>query len=513
MQHRRRPLFDDGGELLQNVRADVCRESTRPMPRPVMRRLAPTMGGATFRALDFMEDRALFDGLMVSVSGVRGRVGDALTPEVIAQFAAGFGVWAAARGTSRRIVLGRDSRVSGPMFHHATLAALQSVGCDIIDLGMVPTPTIQLAVEHFHAAGGLAITASHNPIEWNALKFIGPSGLFLDPDESTEMRRIVTCATIPRATWDLLGRVERDERAIERHIEQVLALPFLDVVKIRKRRFKVALDCVRGAGGAIMPALLDQLGCQITAINLETDGRFPREPEPTPDHLGDLERLVLKSGAEIGVAVDPDVDRLALVSDQGRAIGEDWTLALAARVVLRHRTGPVVTNLSTSRLLDDVAEEAGSFVIRAPVGEVNVATRMRAERSPIGGEGNGGVILPEVHLGRDAPIGTALVLQMLVEDGVPLSAIVARYPRYSIVKDKLARPNATLNAVYEALRVEFSGAETDTQDGLRLSWPDRWVHVRPSGTEPIVRVIAEAPTEDVARALIARARVPLDALR
>lgn len=460
-----------------------------------------------------MEARALFDGLMVSVSGVRGQVGGALTPEVVAQFAAGFGAWAAARGASRRIVLGRDSRVSGPMFHRATVAALQSVGCDIIDVGLVPTPTIQLAVEHFHAAGGLAITASHNPIEWNALKFIGPSGLFLDPSESAAMHSVVTGGAIPRAGWDKLGTIERDDRAIERHIEAVMALPFIDVAKIRKHRFKVALDCVRGAGGAMMPRLLDELGCEIAAINLETDGRFPREPEPTPDHLGDLERLVRNCGAEIGVAVDPDVDRLALVSDQGRAIGEDWTLALAARVVLRHRTGPVVTNLSTSRLLDDVAEEAGSYVIRAPVGEVNVATRMRAERSPIGGEGNGGVILPEVHLGRDAPIGTALVLQMLVEDGAPLSATILRYPKYSIVKDKLPRPAAALNAVYEALRAGFSDAAVDTQDGLRLAWPDRWVHVRPSGTEPIVRVIAEAPTEDAARDLIARARVPLDALR
>jgi phosphomannomutase len=459
-----------------------------------------------------MGESSVHKGLMVSVSGVRGRVGEALTPEVISTFAAGFGAWALTRGTSRSIVVGRDSRVSGPMFHRATLAALQSVGCDVIDVGLAPTPTIQLAVEHHHAAGGLAITASHNPIEWNALKFIGPSGLFLEAAEGAEMRRF-TEGQFPRATWDALGAIRPDDAAIQRHIEQVLALPLIDVPAIRRRRFRVALDCVRGAGGAIMPALLDRLGCEVTAINLETDGRFPRPPEPVAENLGDLERLVLSAGAEIGFATDPDVDRLALVSDAGQAIGEDWTLALAARLVLRSRRGPVVANLSTSLILDDVADEAGARVIRAPVGEVNVAVRMREECAAIGGEGNGGVILPELHLGRDAPVAVALMLQMLLEDDAPLSRTIARYPRYSIVKDKLDRPNAALDRVYESLRNGFPDAEVDSQDGLRLSWRDRWVHVRPSGTEPIVRVIAEAPSEADARELIARSRVPLDALR
>jgi phosphomannomutase len=271
------------------------------------------------------------------------------------------------------------------MFHHAVLAALQSVGCDVIDVGLAPTPTIQLAVEHAHAAGGLAITASHNPIEWNALKFIGPSGLFLDGAEGAEMRQMVDHG-FPRATWDQLGSVEPDRGAIERHIERVLALPFIDVEAIRKRRFRVALDCVRGAGGVIMPALLERLGCEVAAINLETDGRFPRPPEPVAANLGGLEQLVKASGAEVGLATDPDVDRLALVSDKGRAIGEDWTLALAARLVLRYRPGPVVVNLSTSRIVDDVAAETGAQVLRAPVGEVIVAVRMRV----LHGELNGG---------------------------------------------------------------------------------------------------------------------------
>ena len=451
------------------------------------------------------------DGLMVSVSGIRGRVGEALTPEVVARYAAAFGAWAAGRGSSKTIVVGRDSRVSGPMFHRVVLSALESVGCTVMDIGLTTTPTCQLAVEHHHAAGGLMISASHNPIEWNALKFIGPSGLFLEASEGTEMRALVERG-IPRATWDRLGSIERDDRAIQRHLDQVLSIPFLDVDGIRKRRFRVALDCVRGAGATIMPPLLERLGCVVSAINLETDGRFPRPPEPVAENLGELERLVLDTGADVGFAVDPDVDRLALVSNEGKAIGEDYTLALAARLVLRHRQGNVVTNLSTSRLLEDVAAGAGREVVRAPVGEVNVAVKMRDTRAPIGGEGNGGVILTEVHLGRDAPIGAALLLQLLVEEGKPLSAIAATLPRYAIVKDKLDRPNASLDAVYEALRGAFPGAEVDTQDGLRLSWPDRWVHVRPSGTEPIVRVIAEAPTADEANALVRQSRAPLDEL-
>jgi phosphomannomutase len=448
---------------------------------------------------------------MVSVSGIRGRVGAGLTPEVVMSYASAFGAWAIASDKSKPVVVGRDSRVSGPMFHRCVIAALESVGVGVIDLGLTTTPTCQLAVEHHHAAGGLMISASHNPIEWNALKCIGPSGLFLDAAEGEAMRLLVG-QHFPRATWDRLGVVEADDEAPTRHIDAILALPMIDVERIRARRFRVAIDCCRGAGAVIMPALLERLGCQVTVINLEPDGRFPRPPEPIAENLGELEALVEKSGAVVGFAVDPDVDRLALVDDRGRAIGEDYTLALAARVVLKHRPGTVVTNLSTSRIVDDVATQAGGRVIRAPVGEVNVAVRMRDERAVVGGEGNGGVILPDLHLGRDAPLAAALVLQLLSEGEETLSQIVSHYPRYAIVKDKLDRPAVALDAVYDALKSTFDGAQVDTQDGLRLSWPDSWVHIRPSGTEPIVRVIAEAPSESAARALVARSRVPLDAL-
>jgi phosphomannomutase len=448
--------------------------------------------------------------LMVSVSGVRGRVGDGLTPEVIAHFAAAFGAYVRGLGHGTMVVLGRDSRVSGLMFARAATAALQSVGCNVVDVGIVPTPTVQLTVEDFHAAGGLAVTASHNPIEWNALKFIGHSGMFLDAEEGREMRRFLE-QEIPRATWDGLGSVRQDNLAVDRHLQRILNIPFLDVEAIRRRRFRVALDCVRGAGGTIFPRLLEELGCEVEAINLETDGRFPREPEPVAENLKELEALVRRTGADLGLATDPDVDRLSLVSEAGRAIGEDYTLALATQLVLRHRPGPVVTNLSTSRLMDDVMAQAGRTLVRAPVGEINVARRMQAEGATIGGEGNGGVILPDVHLTRDAPVAAALILQLLAETGEPLSALAAGIGRYAIVKEKVDRPAQPLDRVYDELAERLAAPDVDRQDGLRLAWPEqrRWAHLRPSGTEPIVRVIAEAPTEEEARELVEMLRAAL----
>lgn len=450
-------------------------------------------------------------GLMVSVSGIRGRVGESLTPEVVATYAAAFGAWAIAQRPGRPVVVGRDSRVSGPMFHRVAVGALQSVGASVIDIGLTTTPTCQLAVEDHHAGGGLMLSASHNPIEWNALKFIGSSGMFLDASEGAAMRAL-TERGIPRAGWDALGAVDADSGAASRHLERVLGIPYLDIDAIRALRLHVALDCVRGAGSVIVPALLERLGCRVTAIHLEPDGRFPHAPEPVPANLGELERLVRDSGADLGIAVDPDVDRLALVSEQGRALGEDYTLALACAVVLRHRTGTAVTNLSTSLVVEDAVKRAGATLLRAPVGEVNVAVAMRDHGAVIGGEGNGGVILPEVHLGRDAPVGIALILQLLAETGQRISAVAGELPRYAIVKDKLDRPTASLESVYEALRAAFADAAVDTQDGLRLGWADRWLHVRPSGTEPIVRVIAEAPSAADAQDLVRRAREPLDRL-
>ncbi len=460
------------------------------------------------------------DTLMISVSGMRGHVGTDLTPELVARHAAALGAWVrtstagqvagTARGAARpAVVLGRDARTSGPMFTHAAAAGLMSVGVDVIELGVVPTPTVQMAVEHHHAGAGLILTASHNPIEWNALKFVGPDGIFLDAEAGARVRALADSGP-PRMGWDGLGVLRHDREAVTRHLDAVLALPMIDVTAIRARGFHVALDCVRGAGATAIPALLERLGCRVSGINLEVDGRFPRAPEPVPENLGELGDLVRKTGAEIGFAVDPDVDRLALVDELGRPIGEDYTLAFAVRSVLDRRinagTQPtVVVNLSTSLVVEDAARAAGARVVRAPVGEANVARAIRDEGAVIGGEGNGGVILPALHTGRDAPLGVALILHLLATTGVTVSQLVASSPRYTIVKAKAARGPA-LRPLYDRLRAQFTDAETDERDGLRLSWRDRWLHVRPSGTEPIVRLIAEAPTGADAEALIAVAR-------
>jgi phosphomannomutase len=478
--------------------------------------------------------------LMISVSGIRGIVGTDLTPELVARFAAALGAWAKGRGKPL-VVLGRDARTSGPMFAHAATAGLLSAGCDVIDIGMVPTPTAQLAVEHHHAGAGLILTASHNPIEWNALKLVGPDGIFLDAEAGLEVRTLGEKGP-PRARWDELGSVRSDPQAIARHLDAVLALPVVDAERIRRRGFRVALDCVRGAGGDVIPELLRRLGCEVIGINLETDGRFPREPEPIPENLGELGETVRRSGADVGMAVDPDVDRLALVDESGRAIGEDYTLAFAVRAVLgggragvaggaggagsaavrqagsstaptvkgrtaelsqRRNDSPptVVANLSTSLVVEDAATAGGARFLRAPVGEANVAKLMREEQALIGGEGNGGVILPALHFGRDAPLGVALILRYLAGEKRPVSALVAGAKQYRIVKAKLKR-GGDLPAAYGTLMSRFPEAQADLRDGLRLAWPDRWVHLRPSGTEPVIRVIAEAPTIDQAEALV-----------
>src|SRR6266704_3962000 len=453
------------------------------------------------------------DTLMVSVSGVRGLVGIDLTPEVVARWAAAFGTWAKNGRpdgpTTRRppVVLGRDARTSGPMFAAAATAGLVSVGCDVVDVGLVATPTVQLAVEHHRAAGGIILTASHNPIEWNALKFVGPDGIFLDGVAGTRVRELAAGGenSLPRATYNAIGGVEADADAISRHLAAVLALRGVDVRGIRRRRFHVALDCVRGAGGAVMPELFERLGCRVAAINTETDGLFPRPPEPVPENLKALGALVRRKKADIGIAVDPDVDRLAIVDENGRAIGEDYTLAFAIRAVRPSGRQTVVCNLSTSLVVEDAAREYGARVVRAPVGEVHVARKIIELKAVIGGEGNGGVMYPALHVGRDAPVAAGLVLSLLARERITVSALVARAPRYTIVKAKAPR-GARLEQVYDGLRKRFGDATVDTQDGLRLAWPDRWLHVRPSGTEPIIRLIAEAPTSADAQRLIEEGR-------
>src|SRR5213595_128661 len=446
------------------------------------------------------------DTLMVGVSGVRGIVGKDLTDEIVGRYARAFGLWAA--GRKPLVVVGRDARESGPAFERAVVDGLRSVGCAVVKVGLVPTPTVQLAVEHHAAGGGIAITASHNPIEWNALKFIGPDGIFLDGADGARVQELVG---EDGGGGGRTGKVATDEGAVERHLDAVLKLPAVDVERIRKRKFTVALDAVRGAGGPVMRALLERLGCEVAGINLETDGRFPRSPEPVPENLGGLSILVTRAGAALGIAVDPDVDRLAIVDESGTPIGEDYTLAFAVRAVLggKREKGNgkrvVVCNLSTSLVVEDAARDCDAEVVRTPVGEVHVARAILRLAAVIGGEGNGGVMYPALHAGRDAPVAAALLLELLARTGKRVSELVAAAARYTIVKAKAPRGPA-LEPVYAALRRRFADAQADVQDGLRLAWPDRWLHVRPSNTEPIIRLIAEAPSGALARDLVDEGR-------
>ena len=455
---------------------------------------------------------SLPDDLMVSVSGFRGRVGESVTPELVAGLAASYGTFLREEGDGGPVMVGRDSRTSGPMLMRAAVAGLVSAGCRVVELGVVPTPTLMLAVREGDAAGGLGVTASHNPAEWNALKFAVRGGTFLPPDRMARFQARIRERDPARAPWDAIAPVERDGRATERHIERILGLGLLDTGRIRGEAMRVALDCVNGAGGRIMPELLSRLGCEVHAIGTEPNGRFHRDPEPTADNLAALGELVRTSGARIGFAVDPDVDRLSLVDENGCPLGEDLTLALAADVVLRRRPGRVVTNLSTSRVLDDVADRYGCGVIRAPVGEINVVERMREEDAVIGGEGNGGVVLPALQHTRDAPVGAALLLQFLADEpGTPVSERVGRLPSYTIVKEKVSFSREGLNAAYAELSRALPPGNGDTSDGLRIDWPSQgsWIHVRPSGTEPVVRLIAEAGSGAEARSLVDRARAVL----
>lgn len=437
------------------------------------------------------------ESLIVSVSGIRGRVGVDLTPEVVSGFAAAFGTFVRDAGWGDHVAIARDSRPSGPEFVKAATAALRTAGCRVSDLGLVPTPTALLAIEELGLAGGIVVTASHNPKEWNALKLASPQGAFLTPDQGAEFLSGLRASALPDAPRGGPGEAVDAPGAVDRHVERVLGLDLVDPALIAARGFKIVLDCARGAGGVILPTLLERLGVEVVGIELEPDGLFTREPEPIPANMRTLCERVPQERADLGMAVDPDVDRLALVDGSGRAIGEDYTLALAAKLVLSHRRGPVVANLSTSQIVETVCSEAGAEYHQSPVGEANVAAAMRAAGAVVGGEGNGGVILPALHLTRDAPLAVALILQLLAEMGMALGAIVAAYPQFVIVKNRFPRGRIELDTLAGELESAFPGAVTDRRDGLHLRWPKRqmWLHCRASGTEPILRVIAEGPQE------------------
>ncbi len=439
--------------------------------------------------------------LIVSASGIRGIVGRGLTPDVAARYGAAFAVrLAAAASGGGHVLIGRDSRVSGPALLDAVSAGVRAAGLDVCDLGIVATPTGLLAVAEDEAAiGGLLVTASHNPAPWNGLKLVAREGRFLSAAAGRDVQRAFE-GEIEYVESSRTGARSAREGAGRAHIERILSLPIIDPELIASKGFHVALDCVRGAGGPIMLPLLERLGCRVSGLDLEPDGRFPRPPEPLVENLGKLSARVTEVCADIGFAVDPDVDRLALVDENGRPVGEDWTLALAVELVAAREPAPVVTNLSASRLIQDAADRTGVPLIRTPVAEANVVARMLEAGSSIGGEGNGGVIYGGLHLTRDAPLAAALILQFLAESGSTLGAAVDERPSYRIVKRTISREGLGIEEALAAVAAAApSGAVVDRQDGVRLEWPDgSWIHARPSGTEPIFRIMAEATREALA---------------
>jgi phosphomannomutase len=428
------------------------------------------------------------EGLMVSASGVRGIVGERLTPEVILRVAAAHGSMLG----PGPVVVGRDSRPSGAWVSRAAIAALLATGHDVVDVGIAPTPTILFAIRHHQAAGGLAITASHNPAAWNALKLFGPGGTFLPPAQSDAVARRAREGSVPWTSHDRVGSVRDDPDAIRRHREAILALDGLNLEAIAARRFRVAIDCVNGAGSEASPALLRALGCETHEIYCVPDGRFPRVPEPLPEHLGALGELVLGSGAAIGFANDPDADRLAIVDERGVPIGEERTLQIAVDWALRHKPGTVVVNASTSIGVEKIAKRYGADVVRARVGEAHVAEELLKRGGVIGGEGNGGVIFPALHATRDGLLASAIALDWLAADPRPLSQRVAELPSLIMVKRKLDLRIQDPGALAASLRAAFPDGERNTLDGEKYVWEDGWVQVRASGTEPIVRILAEA---------------------
>lgn len=434
---------------------------------------------------------------MVSISGIRGIVGETLTPEVLINFASAFGEFCG----KGKIIVGRDSRVTGEMVQNFVVSALNSVGCDVVEIGIVPTPTVQMMVEKFHAAGGIAVTASHNPIEWNAMKLISETGLFLDGEEGEKVIKIAKSKSYTLAAYDKIGKVEKYGKAIEDHIQAVLGLKFVDVDLIRSKKFKVALDTVNGAGGTTIPQLLENLGCEVVGLNLEPNGIFAHTPEPVPQNLTDLMEVVKSSKSDLGIAIDPDADRCALISEEGKPLSEEYTLALAVKLLLSKRNGTVVTNLSTTLAVDKIAESYGAEVIRTAVGEINVAKKMKEITSTIGGEGNGGVILGDVHYGRDSLVAVALTLQHLAEFGSKISELHKSLPQFSICKKKIELGKINPDAVLKKIADLFKNETLDFTDGLKICRKNSWIHLRKSNTEPIVRVITEAPTSKEAESL------------
>ncbi len=440
--------------------------------------------------------------LMISVSGIRGIFGTDLTPENLARFTAAYGSWL----KGGKVVVGRDSRISGKVCEDIVVSTLKSVGCTVIRVGIVPTPTVAMGVLKHQADGGIIISASHNPGEWNALKLLNSKSEFLDAEQGKEVITLSETGDFSYVDAFHLGEEMEDYELLEHHIDAILELPYIDANLIAKQGYKVAVDAVNGAGSYSVPRLLERLGVEVAAIHCTPNGHFPHNPEPLPEHLGEICELVRKENAHLGVVTDPDADRLALVDDLGRLFGEEYTQATAFDFILSKNPGPSATNLSSSRICDVVAEQYGQVCHRSAVGEINVVKKMQEVGAVIGGEGNGGVILPELHYGRDALAGIALTLQLLAERGLSASEYRDQWPTFHMSKNKIQLTDLGASApeVLSMVESHYSSLSPDTTDGVKVNFDEGWVHLRPSNTEPIVRIYAEGPSNDAANAFAKR---------
>lgn len=445
--------------------------------------------------------------LIKSISGIRGTIGgpagECLTPVDIVKFTAGYAAWLIENQTSKKkwsVALGRDARISGPMVHSIVCGTLSGMGIDVIDLGLSTTPTVEMAVGFYKADGGIILTASHNPKQWNALKLLDAKGEFVSADAGTRILELAEAGKFAFADVNRLGTVTTVTDSLERHINAILALPMVDREAISKKKFRIAVDAVNSSGGIAVPMLLKALGVDdIIELYCDPTGDFPHNPEPLPEHLTEISKTVLKKKADLGIVVDPDVDRLALVCEDGSMFGEEYTLVAVADYVLKHRKGAAVSNLSSSRALRDVTESSGNAYHASAVGEVNVVQMMKEHSAVIGGEGNGGVILPELHYGRDALAGIALFLTHLAQSGKTASMLRAGYPNYHISKNKIElTPGIDVDGILIAIRDKYRKQPVNNTDGVKIEFDKEWVHLRKSNTEPIIRIYAESNSETTA---------------
>ncbi len=457
--------------------------------------------------------------LIKSISGFRGtiggRPGENLTPQDIVECTAGFGQWILDTTGNPLVVVGRDGRISGAIVSQLVISTLRSMGISVIDLGLSTTPTVEIAVPMEKAGGGIILTASHNPREWNALKLLNQQGEFISAADGAAVLDYVAKGNLEYATVNKLGDYRTDDTYIARHIEKILALPLVDVAAIKAKQYRIVVDAINSTGALAVPPLLEALGCQSILLNGEINGQFAHNPEPLKDHLGQLSSEVRMQKAQLGIAVDPDVDRLVFMCEDGELFGEEYTLVAVADYVLsKSGAGNTVSNLSSTRALRDVTLKYGGQYYAAAVGEVNVVEKMKAVHAIIGGEGNGGVILPELHYGRDALVGIALFLSHLAQSGKQISTIRKTYPEYQMTKNKLERsPDLDLDKIFAALTNKYRNEQINTEDGLKIDFESGWVHLRPSNTEPIIRIYAESSSAVIADNLARKIMQDIQELR